>query len=102
ILRGAGAEGLRCSDVTARLITRVPDLTRLVDRLVKMDLVSREVPESDRRSVLLKLTPKGQVKLKDLDRPVFDVHENQLSHMSAAELKQLSALLVKARSPLLK
>ncbi len=99
ILRGAGPEGLRCSDVTARLVTRVPDLTRLVDRLAKMGLVSREVPESDRRSVLLKLTEQGLATLAELDRPTAEIHERQLNHMTREELAQLSALLVKARAP---
>src|SRR5215471_12619391 len=41
ILRGAGAEGLPCSEIGERMITRDPDITRLLDRLQKRGLVER-------------------------------------------------------------
>lgn len=102
ILRG-GADGgqpwLPCSDVAARLVAQVPDLTRLVDRLETAGLVKRNRDAEDRRVVRLSLTPAGRKLLASLDGPVLELHRAQLNHMSAAELTALSRLLVKARRP---
>ena len=59
IIRGGPSEGVPCSNISERLVTRVPDVTRLVDRAVKLNLVMRNRPESDRRIVLLTLTKEG-------------------------------------------
>src|SRR5271157_2893757 len=67
ILRGAGAEGLACSEVGERMITRDPDITRLLDRLQKLGLVERARGKRDRRVVYGKITAAGLKLLRELD-----------------------------------
>ena len=97
ILRGAGDEGLPCSEVGDRLITRDPDVTRLLDRLEKRDLIQRGRSSKDRRVVTATITKKGIELVNDLDTPVMDMHAEQLGHMKKKELKKLVALLEKLR-----
>ena len=97
ILRGAGPEGLPCQEVGARMVSRLPDVTRLVDRLEEAGLVQRARVERDRRVVLIKVTDAGLQILKDLDAPILELHKSQLGHLSADELAQLNRLLVLAR-----
>jgi DNA-binding MarR family transcriptional regulator len=97
ILRGAGPDGVPAQKIAERLITRDPDVTRLVDRLVKTGYVSRSRCESDRRVVWVRLTERGAEVLGALDQPVRDLHKSQLAHMSESSLEQLTDLLVEAR-----
>src|SRR6185503_1750926 len=59
ILRGAGKEGLSCQEIAERMITRDPDITRLVDRLASRGLVERARSEEDRRVVVTRITASG-------------------------------------------
>lgn len=100
ILRGAKAGGdaaLPCLEIASRMITPVPDITRLVDRLEAAGLVERRRTPEDRRVVLVAITRAGLEKLSPLDKPVLDLHRRQLGHLSRAELASLNRLLVKAR-----
>jgi DNA-binding MarR family transcriptional regulator len=102
ILRGeqeAGAPGVSCNTIGERLISRVPDVTRLVDRLERKGLAKRARGKEDRRVVLISITAKGLEVLDRLDRPLLDVHRKQLKHMGRADLENLNRLLVKARRP---
>jgi DNA-binding MarR family transcriptional regulator len=98
ILRGAGPEGLCRNDVQDRMLTPVPDVTRLLDRLEEAGFVVRERDEADRRYVMAKITGEGMDLLEELDGPVQALHRDQLGHMSASELRTLSRLLEKARA----
>ena len=97
ILRGAGGS-LACGEIADRMITREPDMTRLLDRLEKRGWVSRGRETSDRRVVSVRITDAGLKVLKELDPKVSAAHRKQLGHMSDAELKQLITLLEKARA----
>jgi DNA-binding MarR family transcriptional regulator len=97
ILRGAGPNGLACRDVCERMITRDPDLTRLVDRLEVRGLVARGRDGKDRRVVTLRITPAGLRLLKSLDEPVTRLHVQQLGHLGAKQLRTLIQLLEVAR-----
>lgn len=99
ILRGAGGEGLPCSEIAARMVSRDPDITRLVDRLEKAGLVERVRVAHDRRVILVRVTAAGLKLLSELDRPVMELHRRQLGHLTRAELAELNGLLVKARYP---
>ena len=70
ILRGSESGEMRTHDICDRMVTRVPDISRLIDRLVKMELVTRRRCDDDRRAVYVKLNKKGEKKLKELDGPV--------------------------------
>lgn len=98
ILRGAGLEGLCRNDVQDRMLTPVPDVTRLLDRLEEAGYVVRDRSEADRRFVMAKITQDGLDLLEALDGPVQQYHRDQLGHMSASELRTLSRLLEKARA----
>jgi DNA-binding MarR family transcriptional regulator len=97
ILRGAGEEGLCRNEVRDRLVARVPDVTRLLDRLEEMGLIARERDASDRRLVTTRITREGLKLLARLDGPVADAHERQLGHMDERSLRTLIDLLAKAR-----
>jgi len=96
ILRGA-PEGLACSEIGSRMITRDPDITRLLDRLEKRRLVSRCRETKDRRMVLTRITEAGQKLLAQLDGPVLDAHHLQLGHLGPEKLRNLLKLLQEAR-----
>jgi len=86
--------------VGERMITRDPDLTRLLDRLERRKLVERRRDRQDRRVILTRITPQGLEILKSLDRPIEDLHRRLLSHMGQARLRSLLQLLEKAREEL--
>jgi DNA-binding MarR family transcriptional regulator len=98
ILRGA-AEGLTCGEIGNRMITRDPDITRLLDRLEKRDLISRQREARDRRTVLVRITEEGLDLLGRLDEPVQAGHKKQLGHLGREQLKELCGLLQSARAP---
>jgi DNA-binding MarR family transcriptional regulator len=97
ILRGAGAEGLPCSEVGERMITRDPDITRLLDRLQKRGLVERARGKRDRRVVYGKITGAGLRLLREMDGPVEKRGREMLRHVGQARLKQLIELLQQVR-----
>ena len=97
ILRGA-PEGLPCGEIANRMITRDPDVTRLLDRLEKRSLISRCRETKDRRTVMVRITPAGLKLLARLDTPVQDGHRRQLGHLGREQLKTLTELLRMARS----
>src|SRR5690348_18290459 len=88
ILRGA-PEGLPCGEIGNRMITRDPDVTRLLDRLEKRGLVSRCRETEDRRMVLTRISPEGLKLLARLDEPVQEAHREQLGHLGRERLKAL-------------
>lgn len=100
ILRGWSPRPRTCSQVKADMVTPVPDLTRLVERLAAAGLVGRSTCPEDGRSVHLSLTDAGRQLLAKLDTPVASLHARQLGHLSSRELAQLNRLLSKAREPL--
>jgi DNA-binding MarR family transcriptional regulator len=93
ILRGAGPEGLPCSEVGERMITRDPDITRLLERLQKRGLVERSRGKRDRRVVCGKITAAGLKLLREMDRPVEKHGREMLRHVGQEKLQQLIDLL---------
>lgn len=99
ILRGAGAEGLTCREVGCRMISRDPDITRLLDRLEARGLISRARGEQDRRVVRTYITREGLRILADLDAPVREMHRRRLRHVATDKLRHLLRLLEVAAAP---
>lgn len=97
ILRGAG-DPLPCSEIASRMITRDPDITRLLDRLDARGFVSRTRDTEDRRTVLARITPQGLRLLARLDDPIQDAHRRVLGHLGRERLAELGELLRQARS----
>ncbi len=98
ILRGAGAAGLCRNDLRDRLLTRMPDVTRLLDRMADAGLVERERSTEDRRLVATRLTAQGRRLVDELDAVVAAEHDRRLGHLSDAELATLIELLTHARA----
>ena len=96
ILRGAGADGLCRNEVGERLVRRVPDVTRLLDRMEGQKLVSRQ-RGSDRRYVTTKITSRGLALLDRLDEDVRESHDRLLGHLGDRRLRTLIELLGDAR-----
>jgi DNA-binding MarR family transcriptional regulator len=97
ILRGA-PQGLPCGEIASRMITRDPDVTRLLDRLEKRGLICRAREGRDRRLVLARITPEALKLLNRLDETVQKIHRKQLGHMGRDRLEALAVLLAAARS----
>jgi DNA-binding MarR family transcriptional regulator len=97
ILRGS-PEGLPCGEIGSRMITRDPDITRLLDRLEKRELISRCRETKDRRMVMARITPDGLKLLARLDAPVEESHRKQLGHLGRERLRALSELLHACRT----
>jgi DNA-binding MarR family transcriptional regulator len=97
ILRGA-PQGLPCGEIASRMITRDPDVTRLLDRLEKRELISRCRETEDRRTVRARIAPEGLKLLARLDEPVQAAHRKQLGHLGRRRLQALADLLWISRS----
>jgi len=93
ILRGGEPDGILCRGIAERMISRDPDMTRLLDRMEKHGWITRQRQKDDRRVIKTRITSEGLKLLKKLDQPVHDLHEKQFRHMSAPRLKQLAELL---------
>ena len=97
ILRGAGTDGLCRHEIGERLLTRMPDVTRLLDRLEDAGLVLRTRDDEDRRLVRTRLTRDGRTLVDRLDAPVAAEHERALAPLDEGERRTLVALLERAR-----
>lgn len=97
ILRGAGQEGLTCGEISERMVTKDSDITRLLDRLERRGLITRERPESNRRLVITRITDEGLRLLAELDAPVQENHRRLLGHLGRQRLKALNELLESIR-----
>lgn len=99
ILRGRWW-GLSCSEIVDRMVTRDPDMTRLLDRLAKRDFITRSRSEEDRRVVLVRIAAQGEEVLRRLDEPILAHHRDTLGLVGKSKLRELSALLVLVQASL--
>lgn len=99
ILRGS-PDGLNCREIGNRMITRDPDITRLLDRLEKRGLIHRNRDTEDRRVVLARITAAGLHLLAGLDEPVRNMHRKLLGHLGPRRLQSLARLLEACRAGL--
>jgi DNA-binding MarR family transcriptional regulator len=97
ILRGAGADGLCRNEIRDRMVTPVPDVTRLLDRLEESGYVTRARGVEDRRHMTTKITREGLKLLDRVDGPVLESHERMLAHVGERDLRQLLVLLACVR-----
>ncbi len=98
ILRGARPNAAKISEIADRMITRDPDVTRLVDRLIKQGLVRRERDSEDRRVVLVEITAKGLQMLSRLDEPAGKYTEGAMAGLNTQQLRTLDTLLNEVRA----
>lgn len=99
LLTAAHPEALPTLTLAERLVSRAPDITRMLDKLEERGLIARERLADNRRVVRIGITKSGLALLEEIALPLQECHARQLGHMSATELKQLCALLRVARDP---
>jgi DNA-binding MarR family transcriptional regulator len=93
ILLGAGATGRCRNDLRDRMLTRMPDMTRLLDRMEAAGLVERARDSEDRRMVTTRITTEGRRILAKLDGPVSEEHRRRFAHLDEGQLRTLTELL---------
>lgn len=89
ILRGAGAEGVTCTQACERMLSPDPDVTRLLDRLEARKLLRRERSREDRRVVVSWIAPEGAALLAAIDQPLRDSFKTALGHLGQRRLGEL-------------
>ena len=94
-----GKAGLPCSAIGQRLFSRVPDVTRLLDRIEQAGWVSRHRIKEDRRVVMVQLTPAGRDLVERVDGPLKEHHIRSFAGFCRRELETLNHLLVKVLTP---
>lgn len=99
LLQAAHPQAQPTLRVAARLISRAPDITRMVQKLAARGLIRRQRTPADRRTLLLAITPAGLELLDAIAEPLRAGHVRQLGHLSPAEMRTLTGLLRKAGSP---
>lgn len=93
ILRGAGEGGLKCSEVSARMVNHDPDVTRLMDRLERRGWILRKRSNADRRVVLAAISPAGLALLAGIDGPLAQFLAGLGGHLGPDRLRHLISLL---------
>lgn len=99
LLHAARPGVMSASALGAKLISRAPDMTRLLDKLAERGLARRERSERNRREIDVAITPAGSKLIRELAERVRDCHRRQLGHLGAATLIELTRLLQRARAP---
>ena len=97
ILRGARPDGLCRNAIGERLVRSVPDVTRLLDRMEDMKLISRERTGTDRRYVTTRISRQGLELLARLDEEIAGMHRQQIGHVDGRSLRALVDTLTKIR-----
>ncbi|MCC7508137.1 MAG: MarR family transcriptional regulator [Planctomycetes bacterium] len=97
ILRGSPA-GLPCSEISARMVARDSDVTRLLDRLVRSGLVVRIASHQDRRVVQGQITPAGEQLCDRLNPVLEELHRKQFERFGEQNTQQLITLLEQLRT----
>jgi len=100
ILRGAGAEGVTCSQATERMLTPDPDITRLLDRMEAQGLIRRDRSTEDRRVVIARITDRGLELTNRIEEPLRQLLQRYLGRVSRSRLKELIDTLEAVREPL--
>ena len=97
ILRGAGRDGISCSEASERMVTADTDITRLFDRLESRKLLRRERSREDRRVVISRIADDGLALLKEIDKPLAEFHQRHFGHLGRRKLAQFVAVLESIR-----
>ena len=93
ILRGAPGHSLPTLEIASRMITRAPNITRLIDKLVQKQFVSRCDHDRDRRVVVVKLTPKGLSLVNGISTSINEIDAQGLAALSKAQVETLIEIL---------
>ncbi len=99
LLAAANPDPVPTLVLAERLVSRAPDVTRMLDKLQQEELVSRVRPPENRRQVLISITDAGLALLEKIAGPLRDCHARQLGHLAKSDLEHLATLLRAAREP---
>ncbi len=99
LLSAAHPNSIPTLTLANHLVSRAPDITRMLDKLEERGLIARIRPADNRRVVNVCLQPAGTELLDEIAGPLEECHCKQLGHLSATDLKQLCELLKAARAP---
>ncbi len=99
LLKAAHPNRVPTLSLASQLVSRAPDITRLLDKLFERGYIDRERPAENRRSVQVGVTEEGLTLLAELSERVRECHQKQLGHLSEGELEHLTRLLQKVREP---
>lgn len=99
LLKAAHPEKIATLDLAGRLVSRAPDITRLLDKLQERGLIERDRPANNRRMVRVGVTAAGIALLRDLQAPLAECHHKQLGHLTRTQMKHLIELLQIVRAP---
>jgi DNA-binding MarR family transcriptional regulator len=99
LLKSDHPEKIHTLDLAGRLVSRAPDITRLLDKLEQRGLIERDRPANNRRVVRIGITEAGLALLDELSEPILDCHLRQLGHLTQQQLRELVALLRNVREP---
>ncbi|OUR94281.1 MarR family transcriptional regulator [Flavobacteriales bacterium 34_180_T64] len=97
ILRGQKGNPANLSTIQERMLNKMSNTTRLIDKLIKKELVTRQTCESNRRKIEIYITNKGLKLLADLDSVVDDNNKELTKNLNTSELETLNKLLDKLR-----
>lgn len=97
ILRGQKGNAITMNDVTCRMIDKMSNTSRIVDKLVSKGWVDRNPGEKDRRQVMVNITASGLQLLDEMDQDVSTMNQD-FANISEAEASQLNDLLDKMRT----
>ena len=99
LLRGQHPDKIHTLELAGRLVSRAPDITRVLDKLERRGLIDRDRPADNRRVVRIGITDAGIALLDRLQEPIRRCHARQLGHLSRQDLEHLVNLLRAARLP---
>jgi len=97
ILRGAAPEGLCRNEIRDRMVNRMPDVTRLLDRMEEAGLIGRERSSEDRRMVRTRITDEGNRVLEKIDDVVVAEQKRPFNGLDDSRLNTLVELLAEVR-----
>jgi len=99
LLKAEQPQALPTLVLANRLVSRAPDITRMLDKLEQRALIVRDRPHDNRRMVQVSITSAGLNLVAEIAGPLRECHERQLGHLSSSDLKRLVSLLRSARQP---
>ncbi|GMN05665.1 MarR family transcriptional regulator [Croceitalea sp. MTPC5] len=95
ILRGLRGEPANLSTLNERMVAKMSNTTRLVDKLLLKEFVKREICETNRRKIEIFITPEGERALTLMDDAIKNAEQQVTQNFSTKELNELNQLLDK-------
>ncbi|MFN6162303.1 MAG: MarR family winged helix-turn-helix transcriptional regulator [Planctomycetota bacterium] len=99
LLEAKHPEAIPTLQLSSKLISRAPDITRMLDKLETQGWIRRDRSSEDRRAVLVALTPKGLALVKEMASSVKQMHVAQVGHLTVDQTRSLLELLEVVRAP---